>query len=337
MKVALYEGNGSLKVLLKPLRPLRENEVLIKVTACGVCGTDVHIVDGTSRSSPPVVLGHEYAGIVEETGPAVRGIAVGDRVAVDPNISCGQCPFCRKGEVHLCQHLKALGVDIDGGMAEYCVVPVSQVYQLSPDFPVEAMPFIEPVSCVVHGVDRARIREGDTVVLLGGGTIGLLMLQAVRASGASHVTVVEPVEQKRVTAKALGADVVLSANDNVRKAVLDLTGIGADIVIECAGTRETAQLAPELSRRGGVVEFFGVCPIGDEIAIQPNDVYFRELTLVGSYVNPHTFPRAIAMLHSRAIRVDAFALTMFPLSDASEALRYQRERLTTKSIILPHE
>lgn len=337
MKVAQLEKPHVLNVISKPLRALNEGEVLVKVQACGVCGTDVHIVEGTSRSSPPVVLGHEYAGIVSDVAKGTTGIVTGQPVGIDPNISCGVCFFCRRGLVHLCENLRALGVDIDGGMAEYCIVPVKQLYPLPQEMTSEVSAFIEPVSCAIHGIDLARIKTGDTVVIIGGGTIGLIMLQLARNAGAARVIVVEPLDHKRKLASELGADVVLNPVEvDIQSAVLDLTKVGADVVIECVGKPQTAQAALDLACRGATVEFFGVCPIGETISIEPNKVYFKELTIVGSYVNPHTFDRSIAMLQSGRVRIDKFQLDKFPLDGVHEALRYQREGKIIKSIIEPN-
>ncbi|HLX13064.1 MAG TPA: zinc-dependent alcohol dehydrogenase family protein, partial [Bacteroidota bacterium] len=297
MKVVLFEKPGSLRVTAKDLRPLKAGEVLVHVDACGVCGTDVHIVEGTSRSTPPVVLGHEYAGTIEDIAVEQNGLKVGDRVAIDPNISCGVCFYCRRGLVHLCSNLRALGVDIDGGMAEKCIVPYKQLYAIPEKLSIEASAFIEPVSCVIHGIDKAGIRAGDTVVILGGGTIGLMMLQLVRAAGAAKIIVIEPLEHKRKIAQRLGADEILDPTKiDLVSAIMDLTNVGADVVIECVGRPQTMQTAIDLARRGGTVEFFGVCPIGQTISVEPNKIYFKELTIVGSYVNPNTFSRAIAAL-----------------------------------------
>ena len=336
MRVAQFERPHALKIIDKPLRALNDGEVLVKVEACGVCGTDVHIVDGTSRSTPPVVLGHEYAGTVADVARGTKDATVGQYVGIDPNISCGTCFYCRRGFVHLCSSLRALGVDLDGGMAEYCIVPVKQTYPLPQEMAPELSAFIEPVSCAIHGIDLARIRSGDTVVILGGGTIGLIMLQLSRLAGAARVIIVEPLAHKRSIAQSLDANVVLdpSATD-ILSAVLDLTHVGADVVLECVGKPATSELALALSRRGGVVEFFGVCPVGEKIAIEPNAVYFKELTIVGSYVNPFTFDRSIAMLQSGRVRIDKFQLDKFPLDGVHEALRYQREGKTIKSIIEP--
>jgi L-iditol 2-dehydrogenase len=342
MKVALFEKPHSLHVIQKPLRSLRQGEVLVKVEACGICGTDVHIVEGSSRSSPPVVLGHEYAGIVDDAGAHAAGSQnppvdlEGRRVAVDPNISCGRCFFCRRGLVHLCSNLRALGVDIDGGMAEYCIVPVNQLYTLPDDLAPEACAFVEPLSCAIHGIDRANIRAGDVVVILGGGTVGLLMLQLARNAGASVVVIVEPVAEKRVIAAQLGAALVLDpASEDPREAIMGLASEGADVVIECVGKIETMQLALQLARRGGTVQFFGVSPLGATIPVEPNLVYFKELTIVGSYVNPHTFDRSIALLRSGTVAIDKFSIHTFPLDGVHEALVHQREGRALKSIITP--
>lgn len=337
MKVALFEKPHKLIVATKSLRPLHPGEVLVKVDACGVCGTDVHIIEGTSRSTPPVVLGHEYAGVVEDVAKGAEGVRVGQRVAVDPNISCGTCFYCRRGLIHLCSTLQALGVDIDGGMAQYCIVPVKQLYEIPESLSQEQSAFIEPISCAIHGIDKAHINVGDTAVILGGGTIGLIMLQLAKNAGAARTIIVEPQEHKRSIARQLGADEVINPQTcDAKSAVLDLTQVGGDVVIECAGKPQTMQLALDLARRGGTVEFFGVCPIGQTIPIEPNQVYFKELTIVGSYVNPHTFSRAIAMLQSGKVRIDVFQLHHFPLDGVHEALAYQREGKTIKSIVQPN-
>jgi 2-desacetyl-2-hydroxyethyl bacteriochlorophyllide A dehydrogenase len=337
MKVAQYEKPHSLRVITKELRKLQENEVLVKIEACGVCGTDVHIVEGTSRSSPPVVLGHEFAGVIEDVGRGAVRLKVGQRVAVDPNIACGVCFYCRRGLVHLCANLRALGVDIDGGMAQYCIAPASQAFELPEAMNVEVSAFVEPVSCAIHGIDKANIRTGDTVAILGGGTIGLIMLQLAAHAGAARTILIEPLAHKRAIAQRVGADVVLDpAGENVTSSVLDLTVVGADVVIECVGKSATMKLALELARRGGVVEFFGVCPIGDTFPAEPNQIYFKELTIVGSYVNPHTFSRSIALLETGKVKINAFQIDRFPLDAVHEALAYQREGKTLKSIIQPN-
>ncbi|HEV8539494.1 MAG TPA: zinc-dependent alcohol dehydrogenase family protein [Bacteroidota bacterium] len=337
MNAVLYEKPHHLRVVSKPLRRLGEREVLVRVSACGICGTDVHIVEGTSRSTPPVILGHEYAGSIEDVGSSTRGLKPGDRVAVDPNIACGTCYYCRRGLVHLCANLRALGVDLDGGMAEYCIVPESQLYPLPDGLTTEQCAFIEPISCAVHGIDRANIPAGATVLILGGGTIGLLMLQLAKVAGAARTIVVEPLAHKRAIAEKLGAEILIDpVESDPITAIMDTTRVGVDVVIECAGKASTMQLALRASRRGGTVVFFGVCAIGESIPVEPYQVYARELTIAGSYVNPHTFDRAIALLNEGKVRIEDFLIHRFPLAGIDEALRYQKEGLTIKSIITPN-
>jgi threonine dehydrogenase-like Zn-dependent dehydrogenase len=262
---------------------------------------------------------------------------IGRHVAVDPNISCGTCYYCRRALVHLCSGLRAHGVDIDGGMAEYCIVNEKQLYVIPDDMPDEVSAFIEPVSCAVHGIDLAEIQLGDTVIIMGGGTVGLIMMQLAKNAGAARTIVIEPLEHKRQIAQKLGADVILNPSEvDLRSAIGDLTSVGADVVIECVGKPETVQSALELARRGGTVEIFGVCPIGATIPLEANKVYFKELRIIGSHVNPHTFDRSIVLLRSGRVRVDSFLINKFPLDGVHEALRYQREGLTIKSIITPN-
>ena len=252
MKAALFEKPHVLNVVTKTLRPLVSGETLVRVQSCGVCGTDVHIVEGTSRSTPPVVLGHEYAGVVEDVYGGDARWKPGQRVAVDPNISCGACFYCRKGLVHLCVSLRALGVDIDGGMAEFCIVPVGQLHEIPESLSVEQSAFIEPVSCALHGIKQARIEEGSTVVIVGGGTIGLMMLQLAKHAGAARTILVEPLRHKQEIARQLAADHVLLPEE-AAAAIRDLTIFGADVVIECVGRPETATAAIGYARRGGTV------------------------------------------------------------------------------------
>ncbi len=334
MKAALFDKSHALSIVSRELRDPKADEIVVRVEACGVCGTDLHIVEGSSRSTPPVVLGHEYAGIIAGLGARVEGFSVGERVAIDPNIACGHCFFCRKGETHLCTNLKALGVDLDGGMAEYSVVPALQVHKVPEALSAEAAAFIEPVSCAVHGIDRARIRAGDTVAIVGAGTIGLLMLQLVKSAGAARTIVIEPLAPKQMLAREVGADIVLAPGDAVT-AVRDFTRVGADVVIECVGKVQSMQQAISLARRGGTVMVFGVCSIGEKIQVEPNEIYFRELTIVGSYVNPHTFSRAIALLAAGVVSMEKFTLSIFDLEDVHAALSYLREGKSIKSIVHP--
>lgn len=191
------ENNPVFEVREMEIPELKDNEVLIRNKACGVCGTDVHIYHGEAGSAevtPPVVLGHEFAGIVEKVGPKVKNLKPGDHVAMDPNMYCGECMPCRMGKKQNCENLFALGVNVNGGFAEVCVAPESQCFKIDEDIPFTEAAMAEPLACVMHGIDLAHIQPGQSVLVIGGGTIGLLMVQMARLSGASTVILSEPVE-----------------------------------------------------------------------------------------------------------------------------------------------
>ena len=237
MKGAFFLGNREFEVRDMEKRPLAADEVRIRVMACGVCGTDVHIYHGEAGSAevtPPVVLGHEYAGIVEEVGADVKGLAPGDHVAVDPNIYCGACTPCRDGKKQFCEHLQALGVTRDGGFAQYSAAPAAQCFKLAPELPFEAGAMAEPLACCLHGIDAAGIRPGSTVCVIGGGAIGLLMVQLARLSGAAKVILSEPVELRRSAGLSVGADLAVDPlREDLSARVREAAGkSGADVVIE---------------------------------------------------------------------------------------------------------
>ncbi len=336
MKAVRYHGNGDVRVVDTEIRSPRNSEALIEVEACGVCGTDLHIIEGTSRSVPPVVLGHEYYGIIHEIGVDVEGFTPGLKVGVDPNIFCGSCYYCRQGLVHLCTDLSALGVDRDGGMAEFSLVPASQLYPVPGHFSRVQGVLLEPVSCILHGIDRAGIKRGNSVVIIGAGTIGLLMTALVRNSAADRIIVAEPDARKRKLAGHLGATAVIDPqNSEINAAVKDHLPNGADIVFECVGKPVTMRESLRCARRGGKIIFFGVCPRDITIEIEPYEIFANELTIMGSYINPFTYAVAIDTLERGVIDLRFFPVEEFRLSDFGSALESLRTGKTVKNIIVP--
>lgn len=304
--------------------------------ACGICGTDIHIFDGTANSNPPVILGHEYVGVVSEVGSSVSRFQKGDRVVVDPNVNCGHCYYCRRGMVHFCENLTALGVDLDGGFAEYSIVQETQVFTMPDNIPLDWGAFVEPLSCVVHGVDLANIKTGDTVVILGAGAIGLMMIELISSSGAGLIIIAEPSKERREIASMFSADIIINPTDeDVRDITLKNTYDGADIVIECAGTPETSRLSFDLVRRGGKIIFFGVCDKNVDISIKPQEIYYNELSINGSFINPHTFSRAIEILSLEKIDLNKFNIMRFPLDELLKAFDHHKERKATKTMLIP--
>ena len=320
MRAAVLTRPGSLDLVDVEDPPCAEDEVVIRVTTCGVCGTDRSIFRGEHPARVPVVLGHEYSGVVVETGTAVSGLVVGDRVAVDPNVVDGTCSFCRRGESNLCEGLRPLGISRDGGFAELSALPATNAYKLPDGVSLEDGSVVEPLACCVHGIDRAAIRGGDTVLVLGAGPIGCLLIQLARLSGASTILAVEPDEVRRRHAIAAGADLVCEPAE-VTGCLHSLRGtIGADVVIEATGDAASAQASFELVRRGGTLLLFGVYPSDARVSVSPFRVNEDELRIVGSLNNPNTHQRAIDLLASGRIVLDGVITHRLGLSALGAAM-----------------
>ena len=326
MLAARFIAIGNLQLVKEDVPRPGPGEVLIKVKAAGICGTDAHILKGESASTPPVILGHEYAGEVVELGEEVNTLDLGDRISVDPNIFCHTCYYCHSGKEHLCLNLTALGVDIDGGFAEYAVVPEVQAHLLPPSVDFTAGAFIEPVACCIRGLQQARIQPGDEVVILGGGPIGLILLQLAVAAGG-RVTVSEPVQGKWALAKELGA---------VRTVLPEeLPSDAFDVVIEAAGVKSTVEQSIKVARRGASVVWFGVSPQGTQAAIEPHEVFRKELQIAGSFINPHTHARAVKLVGTGAVQVEPLISHRFPLGKIHEALAVHGSGDASKVMIIP--
>ena len=320
MKAAVFYGPGDLRVMERPVPQPEPGEVVLRVAACGICGTDRHIMHNEFPVVPPVIIGHEFAGQITGLGEGVSGLAPGDWVAVDPNMPCGLCRPCRRGKVHLCERLRAVGVDWDGGFAEFCVVPQSQCYRLPPSVsPLEGA-MTEPLACCVRGIDQAGIRAGDVVAVIGGGAIGQLLAQLARLSGAGRVVVSDPLPERRELALALGADAAL---DPTRDDPLQAGGVlegGADVVLEAVGSAATTQQAIAWAAAGGTIVWFGVTPPGETVPVEPNLIFRKELTVRGARINPFTHSRALALLASGRVQVKPLISQVITLEELPRAL-----------------
>lgn len=336
MLAAVIETPHTLVLKDVPTPAPAPGEVLVEVHASGVCGTDLHILQGEYWGDYPRIPGHEFSGLVVARGEGVAGLRTGDRVAINPNLPCGRCRYCLRGQVNLCTDNTAVGVTRDGGFAEYCAVPASLALPLPESVSLLAGALAEPVSCCLHGMDRARLRLGDTVVILGGGTIGLILMQLALHAGARRAVVVEPLPAKRDLALHLGATTVLdpvSLGEDLGEAVRGACGGAVDLVIEAAGRQATAQQALRLVSPGGTVLFFGVCPPEAEVALRPHDVFFHEQTIVGSYINPFTCTRALDLLAAGVVQVEPLVSHQLPLSQTAEALALVGRGEATKAVV----
>ncbi len=324
MKAALFYGKGDIRVEDIELSALNPGEVLLKVHACGVCGTDVHVYEGAKSSAavnPPVILGHEIAGEVVELAMDVRHVRIGDRVSVDPNIFCGGCYYCKAGKTHLCQNLRAVGVTQHGGFAEFTIVPENQLYPLADHVSFEEGALSEPLACCLHGIDLAGIKSGDRVLIIGGGTIGLIMVQLAQHAGAAEIIVSEPETIKWELARSFGADYLINpSTQKLQSEIRQLTGEGVDVAIECVGIGETMLQAVQATCRGGTVLMFGLTPPDCEIPLKPFDVFKNELTIKSSFVNPFTQSRAVRLLETGKIRVKELIAGVKPLADLKDVM-----------------
>lgn len=341
MKSAVFYGKHDLRIEeTKRPRP-GANEVLIQVKACGICGTDIHIYEGdqgAAEVTPPTILGHEFSGIIVETGSEVYRFRVGDRVCIDPNRYCGACDFCRNGEVHFCEHMIGYGTTVNGGFAEYCVVGESQVYLLGEHTTFEQGAMAEPVACCLHGIDLCRIQPGYQVVIIGGGMIGMLMLQLAKLAGAAKTALLEPVAKKRELGKRLGADVCIDPlHEDVRSRLAEEGMTWIRTVIECAGLPSTMEQAIDLAGRKGTVMMFGLTRPEAQIAVKPFQIFQKELTLKASYINPCTQARALELIDSGRLDVESMVCKTIGLEQLEEVLREPRLRAEGKYIVIPEK
>ncbi len=340
MKASYFLGDKKFEVRDLPLPEIGEQDVLVRVAACGVCGTDVHIYHGSKGSTdvkPPVVLGHELAGEVEKIGSQVTTVKPGDHVTIDPNIYCGKCHFCQIGKKQMCQNLYAIGVNRDGGFAQYCVAPETQCYQLDKEVPLKYGAMTEPLACCVHGIDRAGIRQGDTVCVIGGGAIGLLMIQLAKLSGASKVILSEPVAMRREIGKKVGAWACVDPiHEDIKERLKELLGTeGVDVVIECVGTSVAAEQAFLAADRGATILLFSVPKPESIYSLHLEEVFQKELTILGSMINPDTHGRAAALINSGVLKLEPIITHSFSVEQVEEAILMQQSADSIKVIVEP--
>jgi L-iditol 2-dehydrogenase len=330
---AVWYGGPELRVERRALEPLGPTQALVEIALCGVCGTDVHILDGEfPLYKPPRVLGHEYSGTVRAIGSAVTRVAVGDRVAIDPSLACGACFYCRESLPYMCPNRQS----VHGGFGEYTVAPEGTIFPLPQGVSLEAAALSEPLSCCLHTINRAEIRAGDRVAIIGAGIIGLLLLQLARRRGAARILVSDPAPQRRETALRLGADVAIDpVTTDVVAATRDLTqGFGADVALEAVGSARTVEDAINVARRGGTVVAMGVPPPAAELPIRLYDVLFdKELTIRGSFIRAFEFRRTVELLP--LLELEPLITDIFPLDDAPNAIENVRARRGIKTAIRP--
>ena len=290
-------------------------ECLVKVLACGICGTDRHIYHGEYPSAKPVILGHEFGGVIEEVGPGSK-FQVGQVVSVDPNIVCGKCLDCKEGRTAFCPDLTALGVNINGGLAEYVLTSDSQIYPVRNDLNPLHLAFIEPLACSIRGLDLANLKGGEKVAILGGGVIGLLVVQLAKLAGASEIVLVTRQKFRRDVALKIGATRVIDPiNENVDTAITNM-----DVTFECAGSVETFKQSQKITRRGGSVIVLGLTASDATLEVNPFNIVVNELRIQGSFLNPLTQARAAELVESGKLNLDILSSKVVDLSGVKAIL-----------------
>ncbi|WP_188993062.1 zinc-dependent alcohol dehydrogenase family protein [Paenibacillus nasutitermitis] len=333
MKAAVLKAPHQIEILEWESARLKPNEVRIQVKSCGICGTDQHIYQGHPGSAavtPPIVLGHELAGVVTECGDHVQQLQMGDRVSIDPNIYCGGCRYCRNGQPHLCDNLQAVGVTRDGGMGEYCVAPAANCYLLPDSLSFVEGAMVEPLGCVLHGFKKVDIRPIHTVLLIGGGFIGQLFLQLVKRQGVARIVVSEPAIEKHEALLALGADEVVQPTALIVEQLM----ARFDIVIECVGRKESMELAFDAASKGGQVLLFGVANPSTQIQVSPFAIFTKELRIMGSFINPHTHEEAIALIEQQLVKVEPLISHRFSLDQVPQIMSDYAQMNVTKGVIV---
>jgi L-iditol 2-dehydrogenase len=343
MNALLLKDYMHLELVPMPAPEAGPEDVLVRVRACGICGSDVHGFDGsTGRRVPPLVMGHEAAGEIAQTGAGVHNLRVGDRVTFDSTIYCGQCFYCARGDVNLCDNRQVLGVSPGsyrrhGAFAEYVVVPSRIVYRLPDNLSFEHAAMIEAVSVAVHAVSLTPVDPGDTAVVVGSGMIGLLAIQALRCAGCARVIAVDPDAARLELARKLGAAAALNpATEDAVAAIREMTeGRGADVAVECVGAGQPVRTAIACVRKGGAATLVGNLEPTVEFPLQT--VVTGQLRIQGSCASSGEYPACIELMSTGAIRVDPLISAVAPLAEGPAWFErlYRREPNLMKVILKP--
>ena len=343
MKALVLEEYHRLVVEEVPVPDIAPDEVLVRVKACGICGSDVHGIDGsTGRRHPPLIMGHEAAGLIEEAGPAVSGWKAGDRVTFDSTISCGACRHCRRGEINLCDDRRVLGVSCaeyrqNGAFAEFVAVPARILYRLPDTLPFEEAALVESLSIAVHAAGRLPISLGDTALVVGAGTIGLLAIQVLKVHGCSLVAVADVAPERLALARKLGADAAIDTRtmDTAAEMKRLTDGRGADVAVEAVGLPATVRIAVESVRKGGALALVG--NVSPEVALPLLSVVVREISLFGSCASNGEYPACLDLMAGRRVDVRSLISAVAPLAEGPTWFKrlYDREPGLMKVVLVP--
>jgi (R,R)-butanediol dehydrogenase / meso-butanediol dehydrogenase / diacetyl reductase len=336
MQGLVFRGDGHWGLERLPVPGIQAlDDVLLKVDRASVCGTDIHILATPPGhpATPGSILGHEYVATVKEVGQGVRDLQPGDRVVIDPNITCGTCEYCRLGMTNACSNMTTLGIFRHGGLAQFSLAPARALHRINQAVPLDRATLAEPLSCVLHAFEKSALVPGESVAILGAGPIGLLFAMLFRAAGAGKILVVEPVEFRRRMAEQFGVDYALdpAAGDIVAE-VKAATRVGTDIVVDAAGT-----LLPEavnLVRRGGRVLLFGMNQHANR-ALNQYVVTRHEISILGSFIQRTAFPKVVKILEAGLLPVEKLVTHRLPLGEVYTGLEAMKQGQAIKVAVSP--
>ncbi len=338
MKAVVYDKPGEFDVRRTPIPQPGAGEVLLRLVAAGVCGTDLHLHDGEFGPTYPLIPGHEMVGEVVATGPGVTEVGVGERVTLDNTASCGRCVECRRARPAYCLHLIAQGVNAPGGFAEFVVTDANRCFNVD-DLDPEVAVFAEPTACVVHGLDMLALPPSCNVLLFGAGPTGLILTQLLTRSGAAQLTVAAPTPAKLDLATAGGADrtVLVDRNDSAASTaeLLGHSPDGYDVVIDATGAVSVLEQTMALTRTGGTIFVYGMTAEAASWPVAPYDIFRRELTIKGSFAQQFSFDRALANLRSGRVDTAGLVTHRFRLDDYADVLAAVADSSCVKAVIQP--
>jgi 2-desacetyl-2-hydroxyethyl bacteriochlorophyllide A dehydrogenase len=304
-------------------------DVVVKPAATGICGTDLHIMDGEFAPAYPIVPGHEFAGEIVAIGSEVTGYAVGDQVAVDPSLYCGHCYYCKRARGNQCENWAAIGVTVAGAAAEFVAAPMANLFRLPGHLAARDAALIEPLSCAVRGFDVLPRALASSYLIYGSGTMGLMMLSLAKQAGAESVSIVDLNPARLETARRIGCSAAVVSADEIE------APRGFDVVIDCTGVEAAIRDGLRRVGRGGTFLQFGVAAYDARVAIEPYEIYRREITITGSMAVLHSFDRAGQLLAAGVLDPSIFVSHRFPLTSYAEALDQFRAGVGRKILIEP--
>lgn len=330
MKAAVVTAPGEIAIEEVADPTPGDNDVVVEVAAVGICGTDLHIFEGEFAPKLPIVPGHEMSGTVVAVGRSVTEIKIGDAVAIDPSLHCGECFYCRRARGNLCENWNALGVTYPGAAAQFLLSPKKNIHKLPKNVDVKSAALIEPLSCAVRGFDQLPRNPGSHYLIYGSGTMGLMMAEMAKVNGAASVSIVDLNQDKLETAKVLGFTNLAKSADEFDQPR------GFDVVIDCTGVTEAIKDGLKHVMPGGTFLQFGVANKGAKVEIEPFWVYNKEITIVGSMAVLHSFDRAVELFASGVLNPDVMISDRYSLDNYAGALTAFKSGKGRKTIVLPN-